>query len=77
MKTYKVVGTSTVVVSGSHAPGDVFTAEMDEATERFLVQIGAIVEVAPPRVPDAVVSEPEPEPVVAPYRRLYRKKEEQ
>jgi hypothetical protein len=73
MKTYKVVGTSTVVVNGSHAPGDVFTTVMDADTEVFLTQIGAIVTVAP-EIPDAGISEPEP--VVAPSRRLHRKKEE-
>jgi len=73
VKTYRNVGTSTIVVDGSHAPGSVFTVEMPPSTETFLTQIGAIVEVIPD--PDPVV--PDAEEVVAPHRRLHRKKEEQ
>jgi len=61
VKTYRVVGTSTVAVSGSHPPGSVFCVDMPASTEAFLTQIGAIVEVVVPRDPD-----PEPAPVPEP-----------
>jgi hypothetical protein len=74
VKTYKVVGTTSIDADGPHVPGDVFEADIAPTVEAFLTQIGAIVEVAPP-VPDVPV--PEPEPVVASSRRLFRKKEEE
>ena len=74
MKTYKVVGTAPIDANGPHIPGDVFEADIAPVTEAFLTQIGAIVEVVPP-VPDAPA--PEPAPVVASSRRLFRKKEEE
>ncbi len=60
MKRYQVVGTSTVVVNGSHPPGDEFSADMSVLTEAFLTQIGAIVEVVEPE--PVVMPEPESEP---------------
>ena len=47
MKHYKVVGSSTIAIEGSHAPGEEFDANLTTEHEAFLFQIGAIEEVVP------------------------------
>jgi hypothetical protein len=50
VKRYLVVGSSTIAIEGSHAPGDTFEADMSATLEEFLTRIGAIEEVTPASV---------------------------
>ncbi len=68
------VGQVVITKSGSYAPGSTFTADLAPDTERFLTQIGAIVEMTS-NIPDAVFSEPVSN--VAPSQRLLWEKEKE